>query len=405
RSLMQSTMDFELNVAENEVNSKITMLGNEVSLSDLVKMIEKAPYGWKDLATLHIVFNLAHKKHRQIEYQNEVLELKDFYAKSINSRDREAIIIKNLKAYNQEEVAQFKNAVKDIFITLSFANTTEATDLIKQFKEAISHYLQEANKYKEEYAGYPFAKHFNNFHAALREIYETRSEEKVMSLVSSQQKELKAFRDVYVATKEFVDSNFESYNEMRNYVFDNKQNIEKVDLIDDLQTLLQYFQTEDQPGDSFPIIRKTNTKIKQALESRLAELKAEVIALYEAIFNELDAKKQELNITEPHIIADRATFLAKLERAKQVSELEISQLKATDFKLDNLKVLQDASAKKLAAEKGETYVPKTIHTVQISSDIIAGNTIETPEQVDALVEKLRNKLMVELSKNGKIFLK
>lgn len=400
-----SSLDFELNVAEKEVNSKIEMLGNEVSLAELVKMFEKAPYGWKDLATLHIVFNLAHKKHRQIEYQNEILELKDFYAKAINSRDREAIIIKNLKAYNQEEVAQFKNAVKDIFITLSFANSAEVTELVKQFKEALAVYLKEANQYKEEFAGYPFAKHFNNFHTALREIYETRSEEKVMTLVSSKQKELKAFRDVYVATKEFVDSNFESYNEMRNYVFDNKQNIEKVDLTDDLQTLIQYFQTEDQPGDSFPIIRKTNKKIKQALENRLTELKAEVIALYEAIFNELDAKKQELNITEPHIIADRATIIGKLEKAKQVSELEISQLKATDFKLDNLKVLQDASAKKVAAEKGETYVPKTIHTVQISSDIIAGNTIETPEQVDALVEKLRNKLMVELSKNGKIFLK
>ena len=97
--------------------------------------------------------------------------------------------------------------------------------------------------------------------------------------------------------------------------------------------------------------------------------------------------------------------MGKIEKAKQLSELEIFQLKATDFKLDNLKLLQDASAKKVAAEKGDTYVPKTIHTVQVSADIIAGNTIETPEQVDALVEKLRNKLMVELSKNGKIFLK
>jgi len=405
RGLIQTTMDFELNIAENEVNNKITMLGNEVSLADLVKMFEKAPYGWKDLATLHIVFNLAYKKHRQIEYINEVLELKDFYAKAINSRDREAIVIKNLKTYNQEEVAQFKNAVKDIFITLSFSNTTEVADLIKQFKKAIGNYLQEANQYKEEYFVFPFAKHFNDFHAALREIYETRSEEKTMTLVSSKQKNFKALRDTYVSTKEFVDSNFESYNEIRDYVFDNKQNIEKVDLEDDLHTLLQYFQTDDQPGEHFPIIRKKNKKIKQALENRLAELKTEVIALYETIFDELEAKKQELSITEPHIIADKSTILTKIKKVKQVSELEIYQLKATDFKLDNLKHLQDASAKKVAAEKGETYVPKTIQTIHISTDIIAGNTIETPEQVDELVEKLRNKLMVELSKNGKIFLK
>lgn len=405
RALMQHSMDFELNVAENEVNSKITMLGNEVSLAELVKMFERAPYGWKDLATLHIVFNLLHKRHRQVEYQNEVLELKDFYAKAINSRDREAIIIKNLKAYNQEEVTQFKNAVKDIFITLSFDTTTEVTDLIKQFKEAIGNYLKEANQYKEDYTGFPFVKHFNYFYVALKEIYDTRSEEKVMVFVSSRQKDLKEYRDLYVSVKEFVDSNFQSYNEMRTYVLDNKQNIEKVDLADDLQTLIQYFLTEDQPGDLFPVIRKTNKKIKQALENCLADLKSDVITLYEAIFVELESKKQELRITDSHVITDKTAFLAKVERIKQVTELEILQLKASDFKLDNLKYLQDAFAKKIAVENGDTKGFKTIQTVNVSTDIIAGNTIETPEQVDALVEKLRNKLMVELSKNGKIFLK
>ncbi|HCC95656.1 MAG TPA: BREX system P-loop protein BrxC, partial [Flavobacteriaceae bacterium] len=405
-SLQRNLMDFELNIAENEVNNKIIQLGEEVSLADLIKVFEKAPYGWKDLTTAQIVFNLAHKKHRQVEYQNEILELKEYYAKAINSRDREAVVVKKLKAYNQDDVKNFKTAVKDIFITVSFAqNNNEVTELVKIFKEVLARLLQEANQYKEEFAAYPFVKHINQFHHALKEVFETRSEEKLMTLVIGKHADLKSLRDNYMVTKEFLDNNFQSYQEIRGYIFDNKQNIEKVDLEEDLKTLIHYFNTEDNPGEQFPIVLKTNKKIKKALDNRLVELKTSVLALYNAVFDELEAKQQEFKIEDSHIISDKNSVLGKIEKLKNINELEIYELKVDDFKLDNLKNLAIFSAKKVAEEKGESYTEKDIQTINVSSSIIAGSTIETPEQVDALVEKLRSKLMVELSKNGKIFLK
>ena len=45
-----------------------------------------------------------------------------------------------------------------------------------------------------------------------------------------------------------------------------------------------------------------------------------------------------------------------------------------------------------------------LETVNISATF-AGKTISSPEEVDQLIDKLKNKLMVELTKNGKIFLK
>lgn len=404
RSVLQTTTDTELNLAEIEVNNKITLLGDEVSLAELIKIFEKAPYGWRDLATAQIVFDLAHKKHRQLEYQNEALELKDYFNVAVNSRSREALLIKKIKAYNVEEVTAFKNAIKDVFITISFSSHSEVNEIIESFKGALTHILTEVNRYKEEFSGYPFSKHLSNYHSTLREIYDTRSNEKLMSLVVEKQAQLKGLRDAYMVTKEFIDNNFDSYLEIKNYVFNNKHNIEKLDLDTDVQELFSYFQLDDTPGDRYPIIRKTNKKIKQAVDDRINSLKESVIALYNEVFEELEAKKTELDITDAHVISDRLTVIDRLQKLNNVNDLEISELKASDFKLDNLKILEELKSKKIAAEKGETYIDKKIQTVNIST-AIAGKTLSNADEVDNLIETLRNKLMVELGKNGKIFLK
>ena len=112
----------------------------------------------------------------------------------------------------------------------------------------------------------------------------------------------------------------------------------------------------------------------------------------------------ELDITDAHVISDRLTVIDRLQKLNNVNDLEISELKASDFKLDNLKILEELKSKKIAAEKGETYIDKKIQTVNIST-AIAGKTLSNADEVDNLIETLRNKLMVELGKNGKIFLK
>src|SRR5690606_29109662 len=308
------------------------------------------------------------------------------------------------KAYNVEEVTAFKNAIKDVFITISFSSHSEVNEIIESFKGALTHILTEVNRYKEEFSGYPFSKHLSNYHSTLREIYDTRSNEKLMSLVVEKQAQLKGLRDAYMVTKEFIDNNFDSYLEIKNYVFNNKHNIEKLDLDTDVQELFSYFQLDDTPGDRYPIIRKTNKKIKQAVDDRINSLKESVIALYNEVFEELEAKKTELDITDAHVISDRLTVIDRLQRLNNVNDLEISELKASDFKLDNLKILEELKSKKIAAEKGETYIDKKIQTVNIST-AIAGKTLSNADEVDNLIETLRNKLMVELGKNGKIFLK
>lgn len=90
-------LEQELNLAEKEVNNKITLKGNEATLSELVDIFGKSPYGWNDVTTLHIVFRLLHNKQCSVYYQNEKLDIDKYYDKVINGNSRSAVIIKRLK--------------------------------------------------------------------------------------------------------------------------------------------------------------------------------------------------------------------------------------------------------------------------------------------------------------------
>lgn len=52
----------DLNPAEEELNSKIALMGEAPVVGDIVKSFEKAPYGWKDISTMDILLGIAKKR-------------------------------------------------------------------------------------------------------------------------------------------------------------------------------------------------------------------------------------------------------------------------------------------------------------------------------------------------------
>ena len=81
--------------------------------------------------------------------------------------------------------------------------------------------------------------------------------------------------------------------------------------------------------------------------------------------------------------------------------MEIYELKANEFRAENFKKLEDHKAQAEAKKSGKTYV--TSIDVSVAAEM-PPTTIETPEQLDEYINKLRERLMVKLAKNKKIFL-
>lgn len=408
KSLSMPTIDNELDFAENEVNNKITQSGNEMNLSDIVKLFDKAPYGWKDIATLHIVFNIARKKQRALFYLNDEMELSQYYDKAINSSTRNSIEVKSTKEYNQEDIDAFKEAVKNIFVYYSFASGQTVSEMLADFHDFLGKNLIKVNVYKEHYEGFPFSQTLKIYHKRLVEIKEIKSNDKLIQKLLENSTLLQSDRDDFTDLKDFIDNNISSYEEIRKYISTEKSNLDKLgdEYEDRVKEITSYLENEAKPALDFPTYRKMYKDLKKAQEGLLDKFKVYAVETYNEIFDELEAKVKELAVS-PNIIPDRDSVINRLEKSKDLNFLDLELYKKDDFRLRNLKALADeANKKSQVAEDGEDtrkYGSK-LETINLSATFV-GNTISSEEEVDRLIEKLKNKLMVELNKNGKIFLK
>ena len=89
----QTLVNNTLTPAEEEVENRITLLGASPVVSDIVRIFEKPPFGWKDIATLDILISLARKGYRRFEWRNEDIDLPAFADKALNARERDALTL------------------------------------------------------------------------------------------------------------------------------------------------------------------------------------------------------------------------------------------------------------------------------------------------------------------------
>jgi hypothetical protein len=394
----------DLDPAEEEVNNKLNFEGDGVVVADVIKMFEKPPYGWKDLATIDILLNLARLGHRRFEWRNEEVNLKTFADKALNSREREALTIHKEKVHSTDEVKNFVNTVNDIFNeNIIPSNTTDFKTAIETFREKLKPLLTKLHSLKEEIEPYPFVSHVKVYHDNLSALFTNRNNEEILTKVLENKEALQNYRDTFMLVEEFKEYNFDTYVKMFEFVNENKNNFESLDdtEIEKANTLKAYLQTHQSPWEDFPQMKKAHKEIHTALKDRLDKLRKKVRDMYEGIIQEIQLKQAELEINEPNLTTDRDYILGKIHREKQISQLEILELKADAFKAENFKILDDYKAKEKAKAAGKDY--KESLTIHLAAEM-PPTTIETPEQLDAYIEKLRKSLMIKLSKNQKLFL-
>ncbi|MFT3737964.1 MAG: BREX system P-loop protein BrxC [Breznakibacter sp.] len=395
----------DLNPAEEELNSKIALMGEAPVVGDIVKNFEKAPYGWKDISTMDILLGIAKKGHRRFEWRNEEIDFATYADKALNSRERDAITIHKEKVHSQDEINNFIHVVNnEIFAeTLIPSNTSDFKEAIEVFRKKLSPKITSLNHLKDEYEAYPFATHLKSFHRSLSEIYNARNPEQIAEQTIAQKDQLKQARDTYMYVEEFIEHNFKSYEQIAGFVDSNKNNFASLDetLIVKADDLADYLKRDHEPWDKFPQMKKAFKELNDAIKERLNSLKTEVVKTYETIFEEITARQKELGIDAANLTTSADFYLQKINKETQITQLEIYELKANEFRAENLKKLEDYKAQEEAKKSGKTYVSSI--DVSIAAEM-PPTTIENEEQLDEYLKKLKAKLMVKLSKNQKLWL-
>lgn len=401
----QMLMHKDLSPSEEEVNNKIILMGDEPVVGDVVKAFEKTPYGWKDISTLDILLSIAKKGHKRFEWKNEEINHSNFASKALNSRERDSITIQNEKIHSQDEINNFIHIVNnEIFAEIIIpSDTSDFKQAIEGFKKNIEPKIITANQLKGEYEVYPFASHIKRFHTLLSELHNARNSEQVAKDTIAQKEKLVSARDSYMAVEEFIEYNIKAYLQIRTFVDANKGNFNNLDEVLQVKAdeLSSFLKINDEPWEEFPSKRKAYKELSNAIKERLSVLKEKVANAYQIILGEIEARRKELGIEIASLTADGDYWLQKIKKENEISQLEILDLKANDFRGENFKILENYKAEKEAKKAGKAY--KVSVDIEIAAEM-PPTTIESPEQLEVYIDNLRSKLMIQLSKNKKIFL-
>ena len=403
-NVKQTKAHKKLEPAEEEVNNKLEFEPEGVLVSDIVKQFERPPYGWKDIATLDVLLSLAQKGYRRFEWRNEEVDLTTFANKALNSREREALSIHKEKVHSKEEVKSFVNAVNEIFNETVIPSETGDLKIAVDFlKQKLENKLTKLNFEKEEYEAYSFVSHIRIYYQSLTAIYNSRNNEDILKKVQEDRESLIKQRDLHKQAEEFIENNFTSYAGIKDFIEVNKNNFDSLDeeYQEKAESLRTYLNAHTEPWEDFPQMKRAHKELNTALSDRLNHLRKKVMDVYETIYAQLQEKERELEITEPNIYPDRDHTLGRIQREKSISQLEIYELKADSFRAEGIKSLEDFKAKQKAKASGKSYQASL--SVSLAAEM-PPTTIETPEQLEAYLEKLREKLMVKLGKNQKLFL-
>lgn len=401
----QATLDNALTPAEQELENYLILLGDGATVGDVVKHFEKLPFGWKDISTLDMFVQLAKKKRRRFEWRSEEIEVKKFAEQAINSRERDAITVSKAKVYSAEETAKFIGNVNDIFPEVLIPSSiTDFKKAVDTFKDKLKGQIEQLSNEIDDYAQYKFVVHIKTLHKQLDELYHIRNPEEVVSRTDSLKDKLKTSRDKYMQAAEFAGRNFDNYKKIIAFADNNKDNFNELDEADIPRSrdLIDYVKRNSEPWEEYPQMRKLYSELDKALRGQLDTLRNSVVEKYKAVFEEIENRKSELKIKEPHITADEGYKLDQINKVKSIAQLKNLDFEATGFRANNLKNIEDHIAKKKAEEEGKKY-EKSLD-VSIAAEMTP-TTISNEHELDNYINKLREKLMQKLKNNKKLWLK
>ena len=401
----QKELHATLTPAEEEVNTKLSFEGESAVAGDMTRLFEKAPYGWKDISTLDVILRLAQKSVRRFEWRGEDIDVEVFAEKALNAAERNAITIHPEKTHSAEEVASFIHVVNhEIFAeNLIPSDIRDLKTAVDAFKSKLKPIITKLNGLKEMHESKAFGIHLKHYYQDLSDVYLSRSQEEVLRLIQNNKSKISNHRDTFKMLEEFLENNLSAYEEIESFIIENRSNCESLDEMMQVKAteLVDYFRTDNDPWDKFPQIKKAYKELHNALAAFLDQLRTQVYQTYELIFQEIEDHRIHLNIEDTHLTPDPETILSKIKKDKKITQLEINLLKADDFRANGFKILDDYVAKQKAKASGNEYHIST--TISIAKEM-PPTTIETPEQLDEYLKKLRDRLIVKLQKNKKLFL-
>ena len=392
----------DLSLAEVKVNDKITAMGNEMTVEDLIRDFSKEPFGWKDMQVIHILVMLHKKKVREFAYRSQPrFPVEQFVDKALNSSERIALTVKQGEAISSDLIEQARLHFNEIFNV----NLPLKTDAGEVFEEMIKMVRQERIKVSERsenYISFPFRVKYHDLQKQLDELEEIRDPRRFFDALAAKKNELKLISDACKQLDTFIDRALPEYKTLKQFLTDNHENL--ADLPDGnaekLKWMDTFFRSED-PSIDFRTARQTYAELKSALSELMKQYSSEVEKVYSEVFDALDAEIANYKV-DAGITADRNYTIESLKKQKSIAALKLAISNADHFRSGEIAKIIKAAEPKKAPEPGKKAEEPT--TKYKPGKAGKFHVISSESEMDEYLQAVREDMIKILKDKKKIIL-
>lgn len=395
----------DLTPAEQMVEDHITNMGGILTVADIVQKFEGIPFGWKDVATIHMILELNRKKKRELEYRNQPrYKPVDFVEKTLNTSERTACVVRDGEEISQGVIDETLLCFRNIF-NQDLPSTTDGNRLYDTINESLSKIYDSYYEYQEKYYGrYPFGIHFNSLGQKLDGWIKIRDPKRLFAVLKDEQGEVKNLYDQCKSLVEFVGRSMDAYKSIQSFYTENKDNFSSLEPTeqDKADSLGEFFRSDD-PARSFRHIRKAYDELKAAIQQLRESLLNETLAAYEQIFVELDSEAQKLGVTESHIYGDKEYNLTRIGKLKSITSIRYERSNAAAFKSEQLRLIIDFASKKKPKPGNDPTLavgePKEYYISKLAT------VIRSEKELDDYLAKAKSEMLALLKEKKTIIIK
>ena len=387
-----------LEPAEEVVNNFITQNNNQITVYDLIQNFEKEPFGWRWESVLDILVRLEKKKKREFKYKgiaryNRV----DFINKACSTTERTSCEVVSGEVIDQATLDGVFNAFRNAFNEVLGPDElkTDQNKLFDSLKAALSKQEEKYSNLESKYRAYSFAQVFTDAKQIIYQYHQITDLNRLFSNIINDQEVIKEKVDNGKAVDDFAKQRLDKYNEIRFFARENNDNFKLLESEDKekVKKINAFFDAVD-PRKEFRHIVKAYEEIKEAISSRVDELKKQAVEAYEKIFEELEGEASRRKVSDD-VYADKEYTINGIKNISSLSALKNKFLEASNFKSDQLQKIIEATPTSggAAAESSIYYVTQ------------GASTITNEQELEEYLLKLRREMLQLLKNNKNIIIK
>ena len=206
---------------------------------------------------------------------------------------------------------------------------------------------------------------------------------------------------INISKKEF------KQNKIKTFVDDNTNNFSSLSDAEHQkgELLVLYFAKDDKPEEKFMEVKKAYSELNKAISSLSKELKDKAMTKYNEILDRLESKASELAVAiDSNNLPDRQKWLDKIKKLSSIPEIKLILSKASDFETENIQILFQIKSKE---DESKGKIARLFTMLSMVEEPGGKNYIEigNEEELDAFIQKFRERVLIQLKQNKIVGLK